>query len=76
MDDEAQARSRLLAYTAVRLGGLAIFFLGIAIIYTGLVRPGGWPQLGAIVAIAGVLDSLLAPRLLKRAWEKQDADRP
>ena len=73
MDDDV-AKRRLLAYSLVRIGGLAIFFLGIAIIYTGLVRPGGWPQLGAIIAILGVIDSLLAPRLLKRSWDRQDGD--
>ena len=71
MDDDV-ARQRLLVYTFVRFVGLAIFFLGIAIIYTNLVRPGGWPQLGAIIAIVGVIDSVLAPRLLKRAWDKGD----
>jgi hypothetical protein len=71
MDDDV-ARQRLLVYTLVRLIGLAIFFLGIAIIYTDLVRPGGWPQLGAIIAIVGVIDSVLAPRLLKRSWDKGD----
>jgi hypothetical protein len=75
MDDDTQARNRLLAYTAVRLGGLAIFFFGIAIIYTDLIRPGGWPQLGAIVAIMGVIDAMFAPRLLKKAWDQQDRDR-
>jgi membrane protein implicated in regulation of membrane protease activity len=70
--DDDVARKRLLLYSLVRFGGLAIFFLGIAIIYTGLVRRGGWPQLGAIVAICGVIDALLAPRLLKRAWDRQD----
>ena len=72
MDDDSKARSRLLLATLVRLGGLAIFFLGIAIIYTDLVRPGGWPQIGAIVAILGVIDAMVAPRLLKRAWDEQD----
>ena len=72
MDDETRARNRLLAYIAVRFGGLAIFFLGIAIIYTNLVRAGGSPQIGAIVAIMGVLDALFAPRLLKKAWDEQD----
>jgi len=70
---DEQARKRLLIYTVLRLGGLAIFLIGIAVIYTDLARPGGWPQLGAIIAIAGVLDALVAPRLLKRAWDKQDA---
>jgi len=72
MDDDRQARNRLLAYSAVRFGGLLIFFLGIAIIYTNLIRDGGWPQVGAIVAIMGVIDALFAPRLLKRAWDEQD----
>lgn len=71
MDDQT-ARKRLLAYTAVRFAGLAIFFLGIAIIYTDLLRPGGWPQVGAIIAIMGVIDSFFAPRLLKKSWDERD----
>ena len=71
MDDDI-ARRRLLIHSLIRLAGLAIFFLGVAIMYTNLLRPGGWPQLGAIIAIMGVLDSILAPRLLKRAWDEQD----
>jgi membrane protein implicated in regulation of membrane protease activity len=70
--DEDVARRRLLLYSLVRFGGLLVFFLGLAIFYTDLVRPGGWPQLGAIVAIMGVIDAMFAPRLLKRAWDKQD----
>jgi membrane protein implicated in regulation of membrane protease activity len=72
MDDDKKARDRLLIATLARIGGLAIFFLGIAIIYTDLIRPGGWPQIGAIVVILGVIDAILAPRLLKRAWDEQD----
>ena len=75
MDDDV-ARRRLLIYSVVRLGGLAIFFLGIAIFYTNLARPGGWPQLGAIVAIMGVIDSFFAPRLLKKAWDERDRREP
>jgi membrane protein implicated in regulation of membrane protease activity len=72
MADDTRARNRLLAATAVRLGGLAIFFFGVAIIYTDLLREGGWPQVGAIVAILGVIDAMLAPRILKKAWDEQD----
>jgi hypothetical protein len=70
--DEHVAKRRLLLYSLVRLGGVAIFLLGMAIIYTDLARKGGWPQLGAIVAILGVLDSFFAPRLLKKSWDEQD----
>jgi hypothetical protein len=41
--------------------------------YTNLVRQGGWPQVGAIVAIMGALDALFAPRMLKKLWDQQDA---
>jgi hypothetical protein len=75
MDDDL-ARKRLLIYSLVRFGGLAIFFLGIAIMYTNLVRPGGWPQVGAIVAIMGVIDAMFAPRLLKKGWDAQDRAEP
>jgi hypothetical protein len=71
MDDET-ARRRLIVYSLVRFGGLAIFVLGIAVFYTDLARPGGWPQLGAIIAIMGVIDAMFAPRLLKKAWDERD----
>jgi hypothetical protein len=72
MDDDALWRKRLLAYTLLRLGGLAIFFMGIAIMYTDWLRPGGWPQVGAVIAIMGAIDSVFAPRLLKKKWDEQD----
>ena len=68
-------RKRLLIYTLVRFSGLIIFFLGVAIIYTNLVRLGGAPQLGAVVAIAGVIDAFFAPRLLKRVWDREEPDK-
>jgi hypothetical protein len=71
-NDDAKWRRRLLAYSAVRAGGLAIFFLGVAIAYFDLLREGGWPQVGAIIAIMGAIDALFAPRLLKKLWDEQD----
>jgi hypothetical protein len=71
-NDDAKWRRRLLAYSAVRAGGLAIFFLGVAIAYFDVLREGGWPQVGAIIAIMGAIDALFAPRLLKKLWDEQD----
>ena len=59
----------------VRLLGLATFFLGIAIIYTDLLREGGWPAVGAVVVIMGAIDAVFAPKLLKKAWDQQDRER-
>lgn len=72
MDDTDLWRKRLLLYSLVRFGGLAIFFLGLAIIYTNILRQGGWPQVGAIIAILGAIDALFAPRMLKKLWDEQD----
>ena len=55
--------------------GLAIFFLGVAIAFTDLIRSGGWPLVGVIIAIMGMIDAVLAPRMLKRLWEEQDRGR-
>ncbi len=74
MDDDAKWRTRLFLYSLVRFGGLVFFFLGLAIIYTNLLRRGGWPQVGAVVAILGALDALFAPRLLKRSWDEKDRE--
>ena len=71
MDDELLWKRRFLIFMAVRLFGLATILLGVAITYTDLARAGGWPALGAIVIVIGLLDAVLAPMLLKRMWNKQ-----
>jgi hypothetical protein len=71
-DDEAKFRNRLLVMTLTRLGGLAILGLGIATIYTDLLRPGGWPQVGAALIVLGSLDAVFSPMILKRQWDKAD----
>ena len=71
IDDEALWKRRFLVFTLVRLAGLAIFFLGIAIAFTDLVRAGGWPAVGAPIAIIGVIDAVFSPKILRKIWERQ-----
>ena len=71
MDDEALWKRRFLTFTVVRLAGLATFFLGIAIAFSDLVRDGGWPIVGGILAIIGLVDAVFSPRILKKIWERQ-----
>lgn len=68
-------RNRFLILTLARLGGLAIFLLGIAVIYTDLLREGGWPAVGAILAMMGAIDATFSPKLLRKAWEREDEER-
>jgi hypothetical protein len=74
MADEELWRRRFQTFVLVRLFGLATFIVGVAVIYTDLLRPGGWPAVGAVLAIMGALDAVFAPRILKKTWEQQDQE--
>jgi membrane protein implicated in regulation of membrane protease activity len=74
MDDEALWKRRFHIFAAVRLAGLAIFFLGIAIAFCGVVREGGWPSVGVTVAIIGLIDAVFASRLLRTRWKRDDQE--
>ncbi len=74
MDDEAVWKRRFLVFTLVRLAGLAMFFLGVAIAFGDLVREGGWPVVGIVVAILGLVDAVFAPRILKMQWERENKE--
>lgn len=79
MADEAVWRRRFLLFSAIRLFGLAVFFVGFATMFTDLLRPGGWPAAGGLLAILGLVISLVTPKLLKKQWEQEDRstlDRP
>lgn len=71
MTDDDVWRKRFQVFALVRVLGVATFLLGVAIAYSDLVRPGGWPLIGGILAICGVIDAVFAPKLLKRMWERQ-----
>lgn len=72
MNNEELWRKRFRLFAAVRLFGLLTFLIGVAIAFTDLVRPGGWQLLGGILAITGAIDAVVAPRILKKGWERQD----
>jgi hypothetical protein len=67
-------RKRFQLFLAVRLIGVATFLLGIAIAYTNLIHPGGWPVVGGLITIAGAIDAVFAPRLLRKMWQQQDSE--
>ncbi len=70
LENEELWKKRFALFALVRLAGLAIFLLGVAIAYFDVIRKGGWPQVGAIIAILGAFDAIYAPRLLKTMWER------
>ena len=79
MDDEAKWKRRFQLFMAIRLFGLATLFAGIAIMFTDFLREGGWPAVGAVLVAVGVIDAVVAPKLLKKQWDRDDraaVDRP
>ncbi|MCY7270784.1 MAG: hypothetical protein LH485_01825 [Sphingomonas bacterium] len=70
-DDDLLWKKRFQTFALVRLAGLALFLLGMAVMLTDLVRPGGWPLVGGILVAIGAIEAVVAPRLLKRSWDKK-----
>lgn len=72
MSDDRLWKKRFQLFLAIRLVGLATFIIGVAIAFSDLLRPGGWKLLGGLLAVMGAIDAVVAPRLLKRGWDRQD----
>ena len=69
--EEALWRKRFGLFALLRLSGLALMMAGIAVAFTGLVRPGGWPVVGAVLVLSGVVDGLVLPAFVRRRWEAE-----
>jgi len=67
MSDEALAKARFKRLTAVRLGGVMVALLGVAIAGDRIALP-HW--LGVLLVLIGVFDVLVFPVLLIRRWKK------
>jgi hypothetical protein len=72
-ETDAPWRKRFQLFALVRLFGVACFLGGIAIAFSDWLRPGGWPLVGGLITIAGAIDAVFAPRLLRKYWREQDA---
>ncbi len=65
--DDEEAKRQFLLFAGIRLVGLAMFLGGIFIAFTDLLAQGGMPLLGGLLAVAGAVDAVLAPKILKKA---------
>jgi hypothetical protein len=70
MTEEELGKKRFQLFLVIRLFGLALILLGTAIAFTDLLKPGGWPFLGGVLAITGVLDALYASRMVGRIRDR------
>jgi len=60
-----QARSRFIVISAVRISGVAFVVIALLILGDSLAlpRPLAW-----VLLVVGLVDALIAPQLLARAW--------
>ena len=71
MNEDQAEKKRFQIFAVVRLFGVGLFLLGTAIAFTDLLKPGGWPLVGGVLAITGVLDAVFASRVVRRASERK-----
>ena len=69
---DVEAKRQFIIFTILRVGGLVLFLLGIAIAFTDLLKPGGWRLLGGILVIVGAIEAVVSPRLVKRSMARTD----
>jgi hypothetical protein len=68
---EAQARNRYIILNAVRFSGLALLMFGIAATRNVLPFQLPW-AVGAVLAVAGLLEFFFLPRFIARRWKAGD----
>ncbi len=71
VEDDALWKKRFMQFALLRLSGVTVFLLGIAVGFSDIVQPGGLPLLGIPVALMGVFEAVFAPRILKRSWTEK-----
>jgi hypothetical protein len=70
--DEQLWRKRFGIFALLRISGVLLFLLGMAITFGNIVRSGGALEIGLVVIACGLVAALLGPVLLRQYWEKAD----
>jgi hypothetical protein len=67
---EAAARQRFIALNLFRLSGVAILMFGFLVMLEkfGFVEGQKAKLMGAVIASAGMFQTIIVPRILARAW--------
>lgn len=69
-EEEAMWRARFATFAMLRVSGVVLTIVGLAIEFTPFLKADGWPLLGFPVAVVGLIDAIILPRVVRRQWEK------
>ncbi len=75
VSDEALWKKRYSVMQTLRIGGLLIALVGLAIAKGGVITDNAHPVIGTFLLVMGLLDATLSPKILKRMFDQQDAGR-
>ena len=75
MADEDIWKRRFFVFVGARLFGLVTIAAGVAIMFSDILRPGGWPVVGGVIVAMGLIDAVVAPTLLRKHWRQVDRER-
>lgn len=67
-------KRRFQLFMGARLLGLMTFLVGLAVMFTDVLRTGGWPAVGVGLMILGLIDSVVLPLVLSKRWKRSDSD--
>ena len=75
MADDDIWKRRFFVFAGTRLFGLLTIVAGVAVMFSDILRPGGWPAVGAVIVVFGLIDAVVAPTLLRKHWRQVDQER-
>lgn len=64
-ETEAEARTRFLIISAMRIAGVAMVLVG-ALIVRGVIPGYAWA--GVVIILVGLVDTFVVPQMLARKW--------
>ena len=71
MSEDEVWKRRFALFMLVRLSALALVLVGIAVAMTDWLAEGGSPYIGGVIALLGVAELLVVPKLLRKSWDKE-----
>lgn len=71
--EEEKWANRAGAVRWMQIGGLIIALVGLLMARGGAITEEPWPVIGGILVVAGLLDAVLSPKIMKRIFEAEDA---
>ncbi len=72
-EEDARAKGRFMVINLMRIGGIAMILMGIAVLQRMISLP-DWT--GYLLIVLGMMETFLVPTLLARVWSSNNRNPP